>query len=452
VADAAVVVLMANQLTTLGVGPYYVSRRWADAAVAWHATVVHVALGAVALGAVLLLGHRLGGWMRAPEVARFLPGLAVAGLLDRVSYMPERVMVRAMRFRAQGLCRGAGDLAYTLASVALAAAGSGALAIVVANLARSAVRLAAMGACVARASWLAPTRWSPGTARDMLRFGLPVSVGSAAGFAARRVDNAIVSALFGADVVAAYNLAYNVADVPAVQVGEQIGDVLFPSFAALERGRRRAALQRATGLLALVTFPLATGLGAIARSLVHALLPAGWSDIGPMLAVLSSLGVARPLGWTVGSYLLAQGRPRTAAALEVLKLAAVVVLLLALGRRGPLWACAAVGLGFGLHAGASVVAVELFDGVPVGALLGRCAGPLVACAPMVGAVLAARHLGGGVLAEIAAGAAAYALLAPVFARSTFLDAVSLARAFYQRPSSTERTVSSSETRGANPST
>ena len=70
----------------------------------------------------------------------------------------------------------------------------------------------------------------------------------------------------------AYNLAYNVADVPAVQVGEQIGDVLLPSFAKLEPAARKAALVRSTGLLALVTFPLAVGLGAIAQPLVDALL------------------------------------------------------------------------------------------------------------------------------------------------------------------------------------
>jgi hypothetical protein len=55
----------------------------------------------------------------------------------------------------------------------------------------------------------------------MVRFGLPMSLGNAAGFASRKIDNAIVSGLFGADVVGAYHLAYNMADVAAVQVGEQ---------------------------------------------------------------------------------------------------------------------------------------------------------------------------------------------------------------------------------------
>ena len=335
VSDAAVAVVLANQLSTVGVGQYYISRPSAGRDVAWHATLVHLLLGVVAIASTLLLSSRLAVWMRAPSLGQFLPGLAFSGLLERFAYMPERVLARDMRFRVIGLCRTAGEMSYTLASVALAALGRGGMSIVVANVVRSAVRCAAMAGSIPRASWLHPSPLSAKTLRAMLRFGLPMSVGMGAGFASRRVDNAIVSGLFGADVVGAYNLAYNVADVPAVQVGEQIGDVLLPSFARMGPSARKNALVRSTGLLALVTFPLAIGLGAVAPALVQALLPPEWRDVGPMLMLLSVLGVVRPLGWTISSYLLACGSPRLDAALELIKLASLVTLLLTLGRLGP---------------------------------------------------------------------------------------------------------------------
>jgi lipopolysaccharide exporter len=436
VADAAVAVVLANQFSTLGVGQYYISRRSVDDAVAWHATVAHLSLGVVALAAVLALGHPLGVWMRAPTLARFLPGLALSGLLDRVSYMPERVLAREMRFRVVSVCRTAGELSYTAASVALAALGFGGMSIVAANVLRSAVRLATMCASVPRTSWLAPSPLSMSTVREMVRFGVPMSVGNAAGFASRRVDNAIVSGLFGADIVGAYNLAYNVADVPAVQIGEQIGDVLFPSFASMDGPRRRAALLRSTGLLALVTFPLAVGLGAIASTTVRTLLKPEWHDVAPMLAILSVLSVVRPVGWTISSFLLAQGRPRIDAALELLKLAALVGLLLTLGRSGPLWACSAVGFAFGLHALASMLVVQTMDGIKVTAFLRRSGPPLVACLPMIVAVFVARRLmshlawpayGSHLIVEILAGAAAYLTVAPFVARRAAQDILGLLR-------------------------
>lgn len=125
VSDAAVAVLLANQLSTVGAGQYYISRSKGGRDVAWHATVLHVSLGVAAMLAVLALRQPLSVWLRAPSLERFLPGLLVSGLLERFAYMPERVLARGMRFRQIGLCRTAGELAYTATSVGLAAVGWG---------------------------------------------------------------------------------------------------------------------------------------------------------------------------------------------------------------------------------------------------------------------------------------------------------------------------------------
>jgi lipopolysaccharide exporter len=434
VSDAAVAVLLANQVSTVGVGQYYVSRPDVGREVAWHATVVHVALGAVAIAALLVTRHSLSSWMRAPGLERYLPGLALSGLLERFAYMPERVLAREMRFRVIGVCRTAAELSYTCASVALAAAGWGAMAIVAGNVVRSAVRFLVMGASVPRAEWLTPVRMSMTTLAAMLRFGIPMSFGTAAGFASRRVDNAIVSGLFGPGVVGAYNLAYNVADVPAVQVGEQIGDVLLPSFAHMAPEQRKTSLVRSTGLLALVTFPLAVGLGAVSRTLVDVVLRPEWHDVGPMLALLSVLSVVRPVGWTISAYLLAEARTGLDAALEWGKLVALVVLLLTVGRAGPLSACVAVGVAFALHTLASMLVVDLLDGITMSSLAARCGPPFAACSAMFAVVVATREvlagLGGAspmvtLAAQVALGTGTYVVAAMFLARSTSLDMVAL---------------------------
>jgi PST family polysaccharide transporter len=441
VSDAAVVVLLANQFSSLGVGQYYVARPAAGRDVAWHATVVHVTLGLIALAGVLLLGHPMSLWMKAPSLGRYLPGLALAALLDRASYMPERVLTRAMRFRVVSICRTAGEVSYTATSVLLAALGFGATSIVVATGIRSAVRLAAMCGSVPRREWIQPAPFSWDIVRAIVRFGVPTTVGTAAGFASTRVDNVIVSGLFGADVVGVYNLAYNVADVPATQVGEQIGDVLLPSFAHMRPEESPAALVRSTGLLALVTFPLAVGLGAVAPTLVDILLRPEWRDVGPMLAMLSALSVLRPIGWTVSAYLLAKNRPRIDAALEMFKLSALVLFLLTLGRTGPLWACAAVGLAFAVHSLASMIVVHVTDNVGVARLALRCAGPLLACVPMAAAVIDVRHFFDhrgasfavvSLVAQIVVGALVYPAAALMLAPAASSDLISVVTSALRR--------------------
>lgn len=436
VSDAAIAVLLANQLSTVGAGQYYISHPAAGRDVAWHATLVHCTLGVVALVCVLALEHPLSVWMRAPSLARFLPGLLISGLFERLAYMPERVLVRAMRFRTVGLCRAVAELAYSFTSVLLAVCGWGGMSVVLGNVARSLVRFVGMARSIPLADWVRPSPLSIETVTAMLRFGLPMSVGMGAGYASRRVDNAIVSGLFGAHAVSAYNLAYNVADVPAVQVGEQIGDVLLPSFALLRAAERREALVRSTALLALVTFPLAVGLGAVAPTLVRAVLPAEWQDVGPMIVLLSAMSVVRPIGWTIASYLLALDRPGLDATLEVAKLCSLVGLLLSIGRLGVLWSCVAVGLAFSFHSLASMIALQVVDGLPVARLAMPCLRPLVACVPMAAVVIATKTAfawtainsqGLALVAEVLLGAGAYFAVAPLIARSASLELLELVR-------------------------
>src|ERR1700759_3428480 len=75
VSVAVVVVLSANQFSTLGLGQLLIARTGASRSVAFHVTVFHVGLGLLALLGTLALGGRLGYSLDAPHMSRFLPGL-----------------------------------------------------------------------------------------------------------------------------------------------------------------------------------------------------------------------------------------------------------------------------------------------------------------------------------------------------------------------------------------
>jgi lipopolysaccharide exporter len=393
---AAVLAMTANQLSTIGWGQYLVSRPDASRSMAFHVTTFHVCLGVLALAALLLSGSLLGRWVDAPGMARFLPGLALAVAFDRVAFVPERILVRDLRFGRLGVTRTAGDLAHTAVSIGSAALGLGAFAIVLGNLARSSVRLVVYVCSVERRDWLQGSPLTRVESRELLAFGVPMSLGALCEFATRRWDNLLVSHLFGPGPTGTYNLAYNLADVPAIQVGEQIGDVLLPSFARMNAERRPDAFVRSIALLALVVFPLAVGLGVVAPTLVATIFDPRWREIGPMLVLLSALSVARPVGWTVASYLQARQLPRSILKLEAFKLALLVACILTIGRHSPLWTCAAVGVAFGGHALASLWVVQKSDRISLGRTLGALLPALGACAVMAAAVLLVR---GGLLSS-----------------------------------------------------
>lgn len=433
---AAVVVMTANQISTLGLGQFIVVRPDAPRSVAFHATLFHVSLGLLAAAALMLVGGRFGPALGAGGMTHYLPGLVLSGFVDRIAYIPERVLVRDLRFGAVSAARTFGDVAHSIVSVALAALGWGGAAIVMGNVARSGVRTGYFVLAVRLRDWAAPCRLSLGTIRELLTFGVPMSLGALCAFASRRFDNLLVSRFFGPGPAGMYNLAYNLADVPAIQIGEQIGDVLVPSFARMDPGRRPEALVRSMSLLALVVFPLAVGLGAVAPTLVAAIFDDRWRPVGSMLVLLSALSVARPVGWVVGSYLLALQKPRVLLLLEAFKLLILVTLIATLGRFGPLWTCAVVGVAFGLHALASLWAVRAIDGLPIRRSLGGLLPALAACAPLALTVLAARHWAGlmglrspfvTLSIEVLAGAVAYLVFARLFARDASVELIARVR-------------------------
>ncbi len=421
IAAATIVVMTANQLSIIGFGQFLIARPDSGRNAVFHATVFNLAFGALAFGAVLWTMSWIASAVGAPGMTHYVPGLVLSAAITRIGFVPARLLARDMRFRVASVALGAGELSYAVASVALAMAGLGGGAVIAGNIARAVVSTAICLAAVDRRDWLTPCKLSRAQTSEMFRFGIPISLAALLSLISRRWDNLLFSALFGPAQMGLYNLAYNLADIPASHVGEHIGDVLLPSFARLPSDQRRRGFVRSTALLAVIVFPLAVGLGAVAPTLIALLLPPEWQAMAPLLVVLSVMGVVRPLGWTVSAYLQALDRPRLVMGLEAGKLAALGIGILAGAALGPVWSAAGVGLAFGAHSWVGLQWIARIEALSPRAILAPLLRPLIASAALTVAVLGARALahslgaspGPTLAAEITAGAVAYVAAALV---------------------------------------
>jgi lipopolysaccharide exporter len=433
---ASVVASTAQSFSNLGLGQYLLVRQDADKRVLFHVTFYSAILCAGALLIGLALGPSIGPIFRVTQIMRYLPLLSVVALLDRISSVPERLLYRDLRFKLVSINNACGDLAYTAVSLALVMR-TGGMSIVWGNVARSTLRAVVIFKANGRAGWLEPVPIRRDVTRQIFGFGLRLALGNWAGFISRRWDNMLTSRYFGPAVMGAYNYAYNLANVPALQVGEQIGDVLLPSFGHLAGQNKRNAFLRSTRLLALLDFPLAVGLAAIAPTLVTVVFNDRWVTVGPMLVILSSLSLAYPLGYTAGLYLQAAGKPMLLSYLEIGKALLLFGGIVVLGPLGPLWVCVAVATAYALAALASLWMVQLADDVPFLSSLGGLLPPLAACLPLVGGVFAVRiglgrHDPLGLALEVLAGIIGYLAGAFLFARPLTRDLLGLARKFLRR--------------------
>lgn len=438
---ASLTVLIVGVCTTFSFGQYLIVMR-AGPAVAFQAAVVHVALGVVAMAAVYLGRDELAAWLDSPTMAPYVAGFAVAHLFDRMRYVPERLLVRALRFRAVATIYGAGELLYTAVALSLAPR-SGPLALVAAALARSLFTCALFLRVAPREEWLLPHRIEWNTVRAIFAYGAPVTAAAIADRLATRLDNLIMARLFGPAVMSRYNLAYSLAEVPVSHVAEHIGEVLMPAFTKMDEPERQRAVVRTAALMSLLVSPLGVGLAAVAPTLVGVFFNPLWAGLGPMLTVLGVMTVMKPMSWSAMSYLQAISRTRLIMNLAIGRGIAVLALLTLFGLAGgPLWACFGASLGVGAHAIATILLTGRVSGIDSRAYLVGVARPLLASAPIFLAVALCRRgwvgmdapAGLGLLAEVVAGAVAFAGAAWLIARETVREFIRLVRQTLRRQS------------------
>jgi PST family polysaccharide transporter len=324
---------------------------------------------------------------------RYLPGIMASVVIIGVAEIPERILMRDMRFRLYGGSVAFGEVVYAATSVALAAMGFGGMAIVIANVTRSSARFIVSLIAVPRSDWLTPATIERQHLKRILGFGTPLLAANVSGHISSRWDNLIVSAMFGPAAMGAYNQAYNLANIPSETLGETAADVLLPSFAQVPVKQRRYAFVEAISLLGLIIFPLALGLGVVARPLVATLFSAKWQGVAPLLALLSFMSVFFPIANACQVFFKAEGRTPLVMKLQITQAILMLGCVWSLGHLGLTWAAAAAGLSSGVTTLAALFAIgKVSDSdLSLRSSLAALARPLVATAAMAAASLGVEH-------------------------------------------------------------
>lgn len=439
---ASIVVATAGAFTSFSFGQYLIARR-ASPEVAMQAAIVQLVLGVGAAVVVYVARGPISALLDTPAMSRYLLGYAIANLIiDRVRYVPERILMRSLRFRTLATINGAGEIAYMVAAI-VAAPAWGAYAVMLGAVVRSVVTSVLFLRAAPRAEWLVRTRLRIADLRDLFTYGVPIMIAIVTDNATRKWDNLIVSRLFGPGLMAGYNYAYNLAETPISNVAEHIGEVLMPSFSRMEPGQRERAAVRAASLMGMVISPLGVGLGAVAPTITAAFFDERWGPmIAPMLAILSLMTVFGYMHWSAIAYVQAVQRTHVMMWSSFFR-AAVVLGLLAVGglAGGPNGACVGAGIGYALHSVFTIIAVGRTTDLPVAAYLRGVVRPLLPCAPMFLVVVGiARALaiadvpiGISLAAQVAIGAIVYMAAAFVLVRHEVDQLLELAReAFVSR--------------------
>ncbi len=326
VAFALAVMYYLDYVADLGLGAALIYRSDADDPRVSSTAFWIGMLGGMALFAI--------SWFAAPLLAEVGPGEEVVSLfrvlalqfpLSALGKAHEYRLRRDLRFRTLFAPTFAGGLTKGTVSIVLAVAGAGAWSLVIGQIAGTLAQSIGM--------WLVhPFRPRLVISRDhitpMLRFGLGIVAVGLLGQGAKNFDYLVIGGKLGAAALGVYYLAFRLPELVILTGFRLAGDVLFPFYSRLgDEGARgvddelRRGYLRTLRLGAMVAWPAAFGMAALALPLVLTLYGERWRSAADPLALVAVWAGLASLATMPGSVFKALGRSWLLTATGVMQVA-----------------------------------------------------------------------------------------------------------------------------------
>ena len=326
VAFALAVIYYLEYVTDLGLGAALIYRSDAE-----DPRVSSTAFWIGVVGAVVLF---VASWFAAPLLADVGPGhavvplfrvLALQFLFSALGKAHEYRLRRSLQFRRLFWPELASGLGKGVVSIALAVAGAGAWSLVIGQLVGTLSQSIALWIVHPfRPGWHVSRRH----VAPMMRFGLGIVAVGLLGQGAKNFDYVVVGAKLGAAALGVYYLAFRLPELVIVAGFQVANDVLFPFYARLRDGAleagdddlRRGYLQTVR-LGAMVAWPAALGMAALALPLVLVLYGERWRSAAAPLAFVAIWAGLASLASMPGAVFKALGRSWLLTATGIMQIA-----------------------------------------------------------------------------------------------------------------------------------
>jgi PST family polysaccharide transporter len=297
---------------------------------------VSVLLAVLAPYAAVLTGQ--------PDVAPLLRWLSWSFTLHGCAAVAGGLLRRQLDYRQLFRISTVSYLAgYGAVSVTSALLGFGVWSLVWGGLTQN--LLSTVGTLLAARHPLRPL-WSPRELRELLRFGVGMSLGGWMNYLARHGDNFVVGRQLGPASLGLYTRAYSLMNLPFTYGVAVMSSVLFPALSRLQDdpARLRRVYLLVTRLTGTVCAPAMATIAVAAPHLITGIYGRRWSGAIVPLQILAAVGYLRVL-YHVGG-IVAQSAGRVYGEFRNQAIYATLVIAGAsIGARGGLpWVAAAVGL------------------------------------------------------------------------------------------------------------
>jgi len=327
---AMLVVLYLDVVGDAGVAAAVIQRQEATAQSADRtasAAVVVASVSGLVLTAVAVLGAPfVAAVFDEPRVTGVIQVIALSFLLRMLGVVHRSKLEKDLQFARRVVPEVVGALIKGGLSIALAFAGAGVYSLAWGQVA---------GAAATTALYWILVRWhfrpvlDPALVRELLRFGLPVTVLGLLTACMQTVDQMIIGHRLDAEALGQYAIAFRLPELFVLQFCFLVSGALFPAYARASGDQRMLTrgYRSALRLVSIVTMPLGVGLALTAPDLVPVLFGPQWGPAIPVMQLLALGATLRSLTFNVGDVYKAVGRVGVLNRLAVLYLVVSIPVL-----------------------------------------------------------------------------------------------------------------------------
>jgi O-antigen/teichoic acid export membrane protein len=267
----------------------------------------NVAVGLAVFVLLALAAPLIAAFYREPSLILLVRVASLQAVFSALSVVPRALLQKEMAFDRLARADLAAIALSGLAALALAVGGMGVWSLVAQYLVWSFFcMLFYWRAC----PWRLRGRFEWPALRELAGYGGRLAGFQTLNFWARNLDSVLIGRVLGAASVGLYSRAMNLMTMPLGQISSVVNQVLFPALSEIQNDlpRVREAYLRALRLIALLSFPMMTGLLVAARPVVLGLYGERWAGVVPLLQCLAVTGLAQSVESPVGLIYTSLGR------------------------------------------------------------------------------------------------------------------------------------------------
>ena len=268
--------------------------------------------------------YLVADFFNEPQLTSIFQALSLLLIINSLTF-PDIVLRKSMKFAGQSVLELCSNFTGNIVGIILAYSGYGVWSLVFKQITSKTIYSISIWFI---AGWFPKAPSFRGIGK-MLNFGYKLFLANTISFFNQELVSLVIGKFFGAEKLGVYNIAYNLALLPANKMKNIIASVLTPAFSSINdnSGRFKENFESVFFLISSIFIPFMLGISVVSNIFVILVYGSKWQLAGTFLFLLSFSGLLQGLIHIMNTVIISRGWGTAIVILTVLEITTKPVLI-----------------------------------------------------------------------------------------------------------------------------